>query len=539
MAIAIPSSEEEFASLSWKKLTYLSYQCATDGEIEYMGLLGYKKPIEVDGVGTVSAKLIGLNHDTYTEGGTAGFTFQLTDGMASNIPLGFTMNGYSTNITGWEISDMRSYNLKQLLKKLPSDLTDVIKNVNKETTSTTSATKASTTSDNLFLLSLVESIGSGTDIYADNPVPSNKYLSVEGRQYEYYELNGSTLDKGKKSHIISGRSQANGALSAGTWWLRSVSDTSTDFYAMDYDGVWRSENARIAFIPAAAFCIASTPQPPTLYIAGDWKGESNDQPQTLAWIDPDTDHKFYDELGSWSIIGSVPPSMDSPEGVLAIAEAAQSNPQGIYEKFKDKLTPAISFGDMSCQFRLVGVGQDNATDDPDRVLLTFLAEAALGTSKMADTPTNDNGYNSAATAMKSTVSTLYSNMDSSWKALVVPVTKEFGTSQTTKSIMTNQTLWIPSMYEVGLSSTNSYEPDCGTTYTYFVGESATDSSDKRKRGQYSSPTSFISWWLRSGGFSSPFIFARVGNSGTLYGDGAHSSFGVVIGFCVGPGVSKS
>lgn len=35
------------------------------------------------------------------------------------------------------------------------------------------------------------------------------------------------------------------------------------------------------------------------YLAGDWKGEGNDQPQTLAWIEPDAEHRFYSENCEW------------------------------------------------------------------------------------------------------------------------------------------------------------------------------------------------------------------------------------------------
>ena len=196
-----------------------------------------------------------------------------------------------------------------------------------------------------------------------------------------------------------------------------------------------------------------------------------------------------------------------------------------------QLTEKISFGSMSAQFRLVGINQDTASGANTGNILTFISEAYLGTSKMAPSATNSGGYNSAATTMKSYLTTQYNGMNSAWKALVLPVTKEYGTSKTAKSTMTNQTLWIPSMYEVALSNTSSYEPNCGTTYTYFSGESATGASDKRKRGSWDNPTSFNDWWLRSGYFNYTNYFARVSSDGSLNGGLANGTFGVVLGFC--------
>ena len=214
--------------------------------------------------------------------------------------------------------------------------------------------------------------------------------------------------------------------------------------------------------------------------------------------------------------------------VPALKSASASSITGLVGK---QLTEKISFGSMSCQFRLVGINQDKASGANSGNILTFIAEAYLGTSKMATSDTNSGGYNSAATTMKSYLTTQYNGMNSAWKALVLPVTKEYGTSKTAKSTMTNQTLWIPSMYEVALSNTSSYEPNCGTTYTYFSGESATGASDKRKRGPWGSPTSFNYWWLRSGCFNHTCSFAYVSDGGSLDYYYANYAYGVVLGSC--------
>lgn len=247
----IPASQAEFGSASWSDLEKLSADCAKNGTGDYTKMLGWTKDVAVSGVGTVKTMLIGLNHDTYTAGGTAGFSYQLRDGLSATEPVSFQMNTSDTNSGGWASSAMRSTNLPKLLAALPADLRAVIKKVNKSTSTANSGTTVSTTSDDLWLLSLVESIGTTKTAYTDNKVESSNYLSKEGTQYEYYKQFDGNKTNAFNAHIIK-----NASGSANRWWLRSIYlGNTTSFYGMGNSGGWGGLSASNTGLPAAGFCI--------------------------------------------------------------------------------------------------------------------------------------------------------------------------------------------------------------------------------------------------------------------------------------------
>lgn len=249
----IPASQAEFNAASWADLEKLSADCAKSGSGDYTSLLGLTKDASVSGVGTVKTMLIGLDHDTLTAGGKAGFSFQLRDGLSSSAPTAFRMNGSGTNSGGWAVSEMRTTNLPKLLAALPSDLRSRIKKVNKSTSTANSGTAVSTTSDDLFLLSLIEAIGTTKTSYTDNPVASGNYLYNEGTQYEYYAQFDSNKTNAFNAYIVKNASGSNES-----WWFRSIrlgygadfylAKTSNDWY--DYDCI-----ASRSWLPAAGFCL--------------------------------------------------------------------------------------------------------------------------------------------------------------------------------------------------------------------------------------------------------------------------------------------
>ena len=244
----IPRTQMEFNDTSWEDMAKLAARCASEGTADYEHLLGFTKDVDVEGVGIVKAKLIGLNHDTYTDGGTAGFTFQLTDGLSYSSPVLFDMNSFDTSSGGWAASEMRNTNLPKLLTALPSDLQGLIKKVDKQTSTVSTGTEVSTTSDDLFLLSLVESVGKTTTAYSDNPVAmgSPSFLENEGTQYEYYVKHPTLND-----HIIKSNTG-----SAHYWCLRSMNlDNAYLFHGMNGTGRWSGNFAREGGLPAAGFCL--------------------------------------------------------------------------------------------------------------------------------------------------------------------------------------------------------------------------------------------------------------------------------------------
>ena len=244
-----PQSSEDMNMLDWSQLAEFSLQAASDPEkFAYMVDAEHKleKDTEVEGVGPVKARIIGVNHDEFVAGDKAGFTIQLCDGLSNSIPTVFRMNETDTNAGGWAVSEMRTTNLPLLKAALPADLQALIQPVRKMTSTTNSGTDVSETEDELFLLSLVESIGTGKENYSDNPIAESNYLYFEGSQYEYY-VNHPT----KADHIIKDQSG-----SAARAWFRSIRPSSaTNFYSLSAGGDWGYTSASSAYLPAAGFCL--------------------------------------------------------------------------------------------------------------------------------------------------------------------------------------------------------------------------------------------------------------------------------------------
>lgn len=252
--------------MTWAELTEKSDDCASRGVEEgreaYDGWLGLTKDILVEGIkadgsdGVVKAKLIGLNHDEFSEGGTAGFTFQLTDGLSATKPVKFQMNTSGNSSGGWEASDMRKLLARdgtfwQALQKETDNPTPFIKDVKKMTsTSYKTSSSVSQTDDTLWLLSLVESIGTKKTAYTDNPVDGTNYLSNEGSQYEYYAQFKDEISA-FNAHKIKDYSGSG----YDWWWLRSIYVDMNYFYYMKPSGGWRYDWADRSRFPAAGFCL--------------------------------------------------------------------------------------------------------------------------------------------------------------------------------------------------------------------------------------------------------------------------------------------
>ena len=122
--------------------------------------------------------IIGINHDTYTAGGTAPLTFQLHDCYGETKK----MNSSNTNNGGWTSCAMRQTHLPAILSKMPTEVQNGIREVNKLTSAGSKSATINTTADKLFLLSEVEIFGS-----------TSYSAKGEGTQYDYYKAGNSTV----------------------------------------------------------------------------------------------------------------------------------------------------------------------------------------------------------------------------------------------------------------------------------------------------------------------------------------------------------
>lgn len=157
---------------------------------------------------TLEYRIIGINHDDLADGsGKAGLTF-----LTTSMGISSRMNVNSTNVGGWEASELRAkMNSGEIWSLMPSDFQPKVKTVRKLTNNVGggSANKnaaVTATSDKLFLLSYSEIVE--TPWYAWSEYP---WIGKEGTQYEAF--------KGKVTNNYGG----NDCLKIGwLWWERSV-----------------------------------------------------------------------------------------------------------------------------------------------------------------------------------------------------------------------------------------------------------------------------------------------------------------------------
>ncbi len=215
-----PAYDPVFANNTWEQIIAACH----NNEVPDTWKVADHKPMTINGV-DYQIDIIGKNHDTYASGGKAPLTFQLHDcyGELKSMNSSYSNNG------GWPSCAMRQTHLPNILSRMPTEVQNGIREVNKLTALTMSAA-INTTADNLFLLSEIEIFGS---ISYSN--------SGEGTQYAYYKEGNS-----KVKHY-------NG--SAYGWGARSPdSSNSTNFCAGSSSGGTITYGAGIELGVAFGFC---------------------------------------------------------------------------------------------------------------------------------------------------------------------------------------------------------------------------------------------------------------------------------------------
>ena len=242
------TAKSSLKDYSWSELSEISKEIsAADSDEEGKDLaIGYglldaggkmkgeAKPITLSDGTSASVVLAGIRQDTLDDGKKAGLTFVFADAPATHA-----MNSESSNVGGWEKSEMRSWLNDDFADMLPSDLKGVIAAASKKTNSAGGTTpgSVSSTSDKLWLPSLVEVAGSvspnslvgGT---SSAKIPASVY-NAEGKQYQLFSEKGAAAGEGNavlQRTFTGDDSNGSGIVVSGEaspWWLRSLSTTWT------------------------------------------------------------------------------------------------------------------------------------------------------------------------------------------------------------------------------------------------------------------------------------------------------------------------
>ena len=192
--------------------------------------------------------IIGMNHDDMTAGGKAALTLQTdrilyknttddwyTSSYPSSSDEGGYMNSTNSNSYGWESCARRTWCNNVFFASLPTWIQALIKPVNKLTSAGSQVSTIKTTSDNVFLLSEIEVLGT----------TSRSYVG-EGTQYDYFKIGATTVSK--KPGVSGG---PGGAL----WWGRSPDTNTIEGYFVVWYAGNSISNASQSLGIAPAFCL--------------------------------------------------------------------------------------------------------------------------------------------------------------------------------------------------------------------------------------------------------------------------------------------
>lgn len=219
---AISLYDPTFANNEWSKII----QACQRNTVPDTWAVGDQKAMTINGT-EYSIDIIGKNHDTYSDGsGTAPLTFQLHEVYSEAGAMAAQMS-----TVGWQYTTMYSTTLPNFLFKMPSEVQDAVKSVNKITTRSTSQQFISVTQEMIFILSATELMGDTSTLWE----------SSQGTQYEYYSSGGSM-----------GKYKLDG--SQATHWTRSVSlNGSTNFITRTLTS-YSSNSYNVNLYYAPAFC---------------------------------------------------------------------------------------------------------------------------------------------------------------------------------------------------------------------------------------------------------------------------------------------
>ena len=227
--------------------------------------VGQEKKITLTTGESVTAVILGFNHDDLTSGGKAGITF----GLKNCLKTGYNVNSSDTNSGGWTSSAMRT-RMSTFKGYLPSELQSAIRTVTKKTSAGAQSTTINSTSDDLFLFSHVEVFGTNFRTQADSVTAYS--VAGEGKQYEFYKgktwissFKKTTVDSfgTARDYTANTYYQENSykglgetATSAYRWWLRSpyAGDSNYFCYVYNYGNVNYS-SASYGYGVCFGFCV--------------------------------------------------------------------------------------------------------------------------------------------------------------------------------------------------------------------------------------------------------------------------------------------
>lgn len=212
--------------------------------------------------------------------------------------------------------------------------------------------------------------------------------------------------------------------------------------------------------------------------------------------------------------------------------AAEAN--GTYTtKYHIGDTKFITINDETVILQIAAFDTDDLADNTGKAKITWLCRNGYGFHKMNSTQTTTGGWENSDMRdyLQTTVFTL---LDADIRHAIKTVKKPYYDYGTNSTLVSNDTLWIPSSKEIGMPEGSSYlKEDSGVNYTglFSIGTGTDANVSRVKSGMGINPAipSRIYWWTRSAYDAS--LFSYVVNDGRVGGSLATNQYGVVFGFC--------
>ena len=460
--------------------------------------IGSEKEVTIDGVNytvrvannTIPGECSGSDF-SHT---ACGFVVEFVD-----IPETRVMNNTATNIGGWPASSLRTYANGDFLKKLPSDLQNVIIDTKVVSGHGTSNTSNFTSTDKLYLFSAKEIWnGNSYDTALNNT-----------RQLDYYKSKGVTTSS--YNNAIKVRNGTNTY-----WWLRtSYSSNNSSFLFVQGNGSWKSVSATSVYSFAPAFRLGNNP---VVYPSSSTTTTTTTKPTTTKKTTTTTKPITYSfSSDSWTTI-------------------ANNVKAGNGNKYKVGDTKQVTIGGQSYTLRVANNTTPTECNDSNfsQTACGFVVEFAniVESRQMNGTNTNIGGW--PASEMRSYANgDFYNKLPEELRKVIIDTKVVSGHGSTSGEtnftstdkiyLLSGKEVWNFNSFDTAYNQTRQldYYVNLGVTTSNFSGAA------KMNNGSNSS------WWLRVAYSNSDTIFLDVVGGGSDSSTSAGINKGFAPAFRIG------
>lgn len=451
----------------------------TSAQVEeaYGWKIGDTKDITLTTGEVIQMRIIGFNHDTLSDGsGTAGITLEMVNCLANK----YKMNDGSTNAGGYPASLIKTTTLPAIKATLPQEWQNVIKMVDKKSANggSTNYSETLTTSEDLFLLSEIEFVGTPT--FSQNS-------ASEGLQYEYWA--GYEFTQGVKNLDRIKYRDGNGdgvPETAQHWWLRSCDASNTTGFVVCFnEGYCHYFGASFSMGVSFAFCVGG----------GSTGGSAGGDTPTF----------------STTFSENTPEQISAVSALISANNMTSAEVEATYGwKIGDTILYQLTTGE-NVEMRIVGFNHDDKADGSGKAGITLDMTHVLPTRVQMNSSASNSGGYPKSLAKTTLLPSFKALLPQEWQDAIKVVTKKSMSGGNYPQVVTSsEDLFFLSDIEIALyySNTSSASSE-GTTYEYWSDRN----SDKRIKPYKYGGTSKQNWALRSCVNKSSNAFVCVTSSG--------------------------